>query len=143
VIVVDTSVVIAFMDRRDQDHEAVSRWLDTNVDELVTTPLAVAEMDHLAARYGGAAGARALRRDLEAGAYGVEWWGGAVEEAVGIAERYASLGLGLTDASLVALAARVGTTRIATLDERHFRSVAPAGGEPAFTLLPADGGQAV
>jgi predicted nucleic acid-binding protein len=96
VIVVDTSVVIAFMDRRDQDHEVVSRWLDTNLDELVTTPLAVAEMDHLAARYGGAARARALRRDLEAGAYGVEWWGGAVEEALRIAERYASLGLGLT-----------------------------------------------
>jgi predicted nucleic acid-binding protein len=46
--------------------------------------------------------------------------------------------IGLADASLLALAARLGTTRIATLDERHFRAVPPLGGEAAFTLLPAD-----
>jgi predicted nucleic acid-binding protein len=42
------------------------------------------------------------------------------------------------DASLVAIAARLGTTDIATLDERHFRTLRPLTGEPAFRLLPAD-----
>ena len=42
------------------------------------------------------------------------------------------------DASLVALAARLGTTSIATFDERHFRAMQPLTGEPAFTLLPVD-----
>ena len=42
------------------------------------------------------------------------------------------------DASLLALAARLSTTRIATLDERHFRVLEPLTREPAFTLLPAD-----
>jgi predicted nucleic acid-binding protein len=47
-------------------------------------------------------------------------------------------GLGLADASLVAIAGRLGTAEIATLDERHFRALRPLTGEPAFRLLPAD-----
>jgi hypothetical protein len=39
---------------------------------------------------------------------------------------------------LLALAARLETTRIATLDERHFRVIRPLTGEAAFTLLPTD-----
>jgi hypothetical protein len=43
----------------------------------------------------------------------------------------------LPDASLVALAGRLRTTRVATLDHRHFRTVTLADGRP-FTVLPAD-----
>jgi uncharacterized protein len=47
--------------------------------------------------------------------------------------------LGLSDASLIALAARLKTTRIATLDERHFRAVRPLTSRArSFTILPAD-----
>jgi uncharacterized protein len=52
-----------------------------------------------------------------------------------LAERYADLGLGGTDASLVAIAERLGIDRIATFDRRHFTVVRPAHVE-AFTLLP-------
>ena len=48
------------------------------------------------------------------------------------------MGLGLADASLVALAERLETISIATLDERHFRSVRPLAAADAFRLLPAD-----
>jgi predicted nucleic acid-binding protein len=57
---------------------------------------------------------------------------------VSTAERYADNGLGLADASLVALAQRLGTIEIATLDERHFRAVQPLAAGKAFRLLPAD-----
>jgi predicted nucleic acid-binding protein len=57
---------------------------------------------------------------------------------VKVAERYADTRLGLADASLVALAGRLGTIDIATLGERHFRAVRPLAGGTAFTLLPAD-----
>ena len=59
-------------------------------------------------------------------------------DSVQIAQRYLDLGVSLTDASLVALAARLETTSIATFDERHFRTIQPLTGEPAFTLLPVD-----
>jgi hypothetical protein len=137
-IVVDTSVVVAFMNATDTWHAEVSEWLDGEAEELATTPMVIAEIDHLVATRGGSAATRGLWTDLAAGAYLVEWWGGAVNAAVRVAERYADSGIGLTDASLVALAERLETVSIATLDERHFRMLRPLTGEAAFRLLPTD-----
>jgi predicted nucleic acid-binding protein len=137
-IVLDTSVVLAFMNRGDRRHEEVAAWVDRLDDDLVTTPLAVAEMDHLVSRSGGQRAAHRLRADLSSGAYAVAWWPEALAETLAVAERHESFPLGLTDASLVALAAHLETTAVATLDERHFRTVRPLGGEAAFTLLPSD-----
>ena len=137
-IVVDTSVILAYMNSRDDRHAEVGTWLEDESDAFVTTPLVIAEADHLVATRGGSSAARALRADLTAGAYLVDWWPGAITAAVRVAERYADSGLGLTDASLVVLAERAGTTDIATLDERHFRAVRPLGGGDAFRLMPRD-----
>jgi uncharacterized protein len=138
-IVFDTSVVLAFMYRDDRNHERVREWMEGVSDGLCTTPLVLAELDYLIAKQGGSAAARALRTNFESGAYAVGWWRSALQETIEIARRYESIELGLTDASLVALAAHFETTRIATLDERHFRAVRPASGDAErFTLLPAD-----
>ena len=59
-------------------------------------------------------------------------------EAAGVVERYSDLRIGLADASIVVLAAKYGTTRVLTLDERHFRAMRPLHAD-AFTILPADG----
>lgn len=48
---------------------------------------------------------------------------------------YDDLPLGTTDASVIALAERLGVDEIATLDQRHFRVVRP-GHVDALTLLP-------
>ena len=52
-----------------------------------------------------------------------------------LVERYDDLGLGTTDASVIALAERRECPRIATLDEAHFRVVRPKR-VAAFELLP-------
>ncbi len=141
-IVLDTSVVLAFMDRRDADHELVREWMDELEDELVSTPLILAELDHLVSRQGGASAAMALRDDFKRGAYQLEWWPSALRETIDVAERWASIELGLADASLVALAAHVKTTDIATLDERRFRALRPMNDKhDAFKLLPYDSRQ--
>lgn len=137
-IVVDTSVVYALLDRRDGRHDEAAAWYLRAVPELATTPLILAEIDHLANTRAGVVAASAFRRDVAAGAYSVEWWSSAAAESVEIAEQYRDLGLGLADASLVALAARLIGTTIATFDERHFRAVSPRSGSGSFTLLPAD-----
>ncbi len=137
-IVVDTSIVVAYMNAGDNFHATVAGWLDGADDDLATTPLIIAEVDHLVGARGGPTARRALHRDLAAGAYLVEWWPGAITSVVKIAERYADTGLGLADASLVALAERLGTIDIATLDERHFRAVRPQAVGKAFRLLPTD-----
>jgi predicted nucleic acid-binding protein len=97
VIVVDTSAILAYMNSADAHHAEVSAWLEAEQDELATTPLIVAEADHLVAARGGPAALSALRADLAAGAYLVEWWPGAIGAAVRVAERYADMGLGLSD----------------------------------------------
>lgn len=135
-IVLDTSVVVAFMNFGDDDHERVAKWMEASEEEFLTTPLIVAEIDHLVSRAGGSNAARAFYDDLASGAYLVEWWPEAVAETVTAAKKYQAIGL--ADASLLALAARFDTSRIATLDERHFRTLRPLTGEAAFTLLPAD-----
>jgi hypothetical protein len=43
-----------------------------------------------------------------------------------LVDRYQNLPLGGTDASLIAVAERLGATRIATLDRAHFSIVRPA-----------------
>jgi predicted nucleic acid-binding protein len=133
-VVLDTSVVLALMRARDADHERVRDWVAELDEDLVTSPLAVAEMDHHAAALGPDF-SRGLWGDIDSGAYAVRWWADAMTETIEIARRHPEIGL--TDASLVALAARLRTDRIATLDLHHFRSLTTADGN-GFVLLPAD-----
>jgi uncharacterized protein len=137
-IVLDTSVIYALLDAGDTRHRQALAWYDALDEELVTTPLVLAEADHLAMTRGGSRAVRAFRADVRSGAYLVDWWPTAAREAAELADRYADLGISLTDASLVVLAARVGVSTIATFDERHFRAIRPLAVADAFRLLPLD-----
>ena len=137
-IIADTSVIFALLDGSDADHQRVAAWYQAADPTFVTTPLVLAEVDHLAGARAGAAAQRAWRADLSAGAYAIEWWHDAAKSSAAIADQYQDLGIGLTDASLVALGERLGTVDVATLDERHFRAIRPRRGGAAFRLLPAD-----
>jgi uncharacterized protein len=131
-VVLDTGVVVALYDLSDENHAHARAWYDAFDDDLVTTPLALAEMDHLVAR---ARARDTLWSDLERGAFAVRWWADGTTDALSVARRHP--GMDLTDASLVALAARLRTDRIATFDHRHFRAFVTAEGAP-FVVLPAD-----
>jgi predicted nucleic acid-binding protein len=133
-LVVDTSVVVAALNAADAHHAAVRDWLTTVDEDIFTSPLAVAEMDRVVGLHGGLDAQRALWHDLEAGVYTVRWWADGVTDTLDAVRRG---GIGMTDASLVALAARLRTRRIATLDHHHFRTLQTRDGQP-FVLLPAD-----
>lgn len=137
-IVVDTSVIYAMLDRRDGWHTPVVDWYRKTRPSFATTPLVTAEVDHLAGARLGAAAQQAWRNDLAAGVYLIEWWPTAPGDIVDVATHYRDLGIGITDASLVSLAARLETVDIATLDERHFRAIRPLTGGDSFRLFPID-----
>lgn len=137
-IVVDTSLIYALLDRNDANHRQAATWYRGATPPMATTPLILAEVDHLAGARAGRPAQEAWRRDLAAGVYDVTWWSGAERRAAEIAERYSDLGVGLADASLVALAERLNTSEIATFDERHFRAMRPESAARAFRLLPID-----
>jgi uncharacterized protein len=61
------------------------------------------------------------------------------EDYVRVAElmdRYSDLDLGFVDASVIAVAERLGEKKIATLDRRHFSVVRPRHVD-SFELIPA------
>jgi predicted nucleic acid-binding protein len=134
--IADTSGFLALISADEDDHDGVARWYETELGPLFTTPLALAEMDRMFRRWAGERGGLILRTNLGAGTLQVRWWPDALDVMLRVTRRRPDIGL--TDASLVALAEHLGTTRIATLDERHFRTLKPLTGESAFTLLPAD-----
>ena len=133
-VVADTSFILAVVRVRDENHVAALSWMEEVDEELITSPLALAELDHMVPRLSGEKAQQALRGDFETGVYGVRWWADALSETLAIARRRPYLGL--VDASLVALSGRLRTNRIATFDQ-HFRSVLTPDGEP-FVVLPAD-----
>jgi uncharacterized protein len=96
VIVVDTSAVLALLRARDEHHAEARELFNSVDDDLLTSPLAAAEMDYMATRYARPEALQALWHDLEAGAYLVSWWAEAMGESVAIARKHSSLGL--TDA---------------------------------------------
>lgn len=136
-IVADTSGLLAAFDRREPRHTQAADVLRSEV-AVVVSPYVVAELGHLlGTRIGPAAEARAMT-ELAGGGYELSCLeGDDLRRAVGVMERYDDLDVGITDASLVVLAERHGTTVILTLDERHFRVLRPLQGG-SFTLLPAD-----
>lgn len=98
--------------------------------------MVVAESGWLIERQLGAAAEAAFYRSVAAGELTVEDladvdWPRIAE----LVETYADLGLGGTDASVVAIAERLNITTIATLDLRDFTVVRPRHVD-AFTLLP-------
>ncbi len=80
----------------------------------------------------------AFLQDLANGAYGqlLDITSADLRRMSQLVSQYGDLPLGGTDASLVAVAERVDSSEIATVDHRHFSVVRPRH-TPSFTLLPA------
>ncbi len=141
-IVLDTSGLLAALDADQRQHRAARGALQADPGPLLLSPLVLAELDYLLLTRVGSVAERALLGEIAAGVYDlVAFDADDVAEAATLIDGYQELRLGLADASVAVVAGRARTTRVLTLDERHFRAVRPLWGE-AFTLLPADGGDA-
>jgi hypothetical protein len=136
VLVVDTSALVAAADSHDPDHAACLTLLEDDDGPLVTTPMVIAEAAYMLHRQLGPDAEAALYTSILDGTLFVEpLTTGDWERIRDLVVTYADLGLGGTDASLVAITERLVVTRIATLDHRHFRVVGPHHVD-AFELLP-------
>jgi predicted nucleic acid-binding protein len=139
VIVVDTSGLLAAIDADQRDHGAALRAFQDDPGPFLLSPFVLAELDHLLLARVSAWAEHALLEEVAGGAYElVPFDADDVAAAVAVIDRYHELSIGLADASVAVVAARARTTRLLTLDERHFRPMRPLWGE-AFSLLPADG----
>lgn len=135
-LIVDTGPLVATADRSDPDHAVCLALLEAHPGPLVTTPIVATEAGWLIRRELGSPAETAFYRSIVDGEILVEElstadWARIAE----LVEVYADLGLDAADASVVAVAERLGQTTIATLDHRDFRVVRPAHCE-AFDLVP-------
>jgi predicted nucleic acid-binding protein len=138
VILLDTSGLLAAIDRSQRQHSEAVQALRAAPPPWILSPFVLAELDYLLATRVGGAEERALLDEVARGVYRLECLEpDEIADAERIIGRYPKLGVGLADASIVVLAARFGTRDVLTLDERHFRTIRPAGGR-TFRLLPAD-----
>ena len=134
-MITDTGVVYASMDRSDPRHAACIELLQRTGDPLRVPAPVLVELDWL----GDARGVPVLDATLasvESGA--IEVIDLASADYVRIRElcrQYDDLGLGIVDASIIAIAERLEQDTIATLDRRHFSVVQPLHID-AFTLVP-------
>ncbi|MGH8884684.1 MAG: type II toxin-antitoxin system VapC family toxin [Egibacteraceae bacterium] len=137
-LIVDASALYAGTDANDPNHQVVAALLRTE-GPLVTSEAVAAEADHLVLTRLGIDVELQFLDDLAEGALAVECLGRSeLRLARDVARQYRDLQLGLGDASLIVLAHRLGTRRVASFDHRCFRMVKPLQGG-TFTVLPADG----
>src|SRR6266516_4441973 len=134
-LIADTSALFAAMTDTHPQGEAIRRQIASTTTAPVVSPLVLAELDYLVATRIGAKASLTVIDELTSGAYDVaDIAVNDVKAARSVIARYLDLNLGLTDAVNVVLADRYGTDAILTLDQRHFRTVAPLTTRyPAFT----------
>src|SRR5262249_8818225 len=114
------------------------RWLPSVRGPLIVPPPVIAEACYLIGRH---LGPRAEAAFLDAFGPGQVFTLGTLLEPdltrmAALVRQYGDLPLGGTDAAVIAIAERLGATKIATIDRRHFTIVRPRPTRP-FTLLPA------
>ena len=137
-LILDAAPLVASADAKEPKLEALLRIRDEEEGPLVLPAPVAAEVDYLLGVRFGEAARRAFLNDLAAQRYEVACLEpGDYRSVAELDARYADLGLGLADCSVVVLAERYETRRLLSFDERHFRAVTPLQGG-SFTLLPAD-----
>jgi uncharacterized protein len=137
-IVVDTSALLAAFDAAEADHGAVASAIRASRPPRLVSPLVLAELDHLLSRRVGLDARLDGLDEFVEGAYALASFNRRdLLLARDVMRAYRDLDVGLTDASIVAIALREGVRDVLTLDQRHFRTLPGPNGEP-FRLLPAD-----
>ncbi len=135
-VIVDTGVLLAAADTDDADSGRCSELLRAHRGELWAPAPVIPETSWQIERNLGPASEAAFLRlitgeHLRVIDLTLTDWGRCID----LIGTYADLGLGLVDASVIAVAERLGVTTIATLNRRDFAVVRPAHCN-AFELIP-------
>jgi uncharacterized protein len=136
VIVCDTGVLVGSVDADDAHHDECTAIFAEHGDDLVVPASVLIESCWLLNRYVSPDREVAVLQAVASGDLVVDPLETAdYRRAAELLTTYRDLRLGVVDATVVALAERLGVAEIATIDRRDFTVVRPAHID-AFTLLP-------
>ena len=125
-LILDTGLLYASLDRSDQDHAACRALIEHAEEPLVIPAPVLVEVDYRIGRRLTPGALVALLADIESGANRVEGLQPADYTRVGeLCDRYADADIGFVDAAVFAIVERLGESRLATLDRRHFSLLRP------------------
>jgi predicted nucleic acid-binding protein len=135
-LVLDTSVSVALLVREDPDHERCVDVVGDIDEELVVPGPTLVEIDFWLRKYRAVRGWQRFVDEIADGRYRLHSGDERdVQRAAALEVEYADLGLGFVDASVIATCEKLGETKVATLDRRHFSVIRPRHCD-ALTLLP-------
>jgi hypothetical protein len=122
--------------QRDPDHDACVALFEQALSPFVIPELVITEAAHLVGRIVGPSAAASFIRELANAAVSFHCSDSRdLHRMAELMDTYADLLLGAVDAAVIATAERLGASKIATLDRRHFHIVRPAH-VTAFELIP-------
>jgi len=136
-LILDTGPLYASLDRSDADHRPCRALIESADEPLVIPGPVLVEVDYWIGQRLHAGVLIALLADIEAGAYIVADL--AAQDYARVRElcdRYADADIGFVDAAVLAIVERLGESKLATLDRRHFSLLRPRHRE-SIDLLPA------
>ena len=131
-LVLDTSAVLAFLNRADAGHARVRSVLLEEREPLVVPVGIMAEIGYLVETRLGQRVLSLFLQDVAKGNFALDCGLEDISRIRELVERYADMSLGYADAVVIACAERSGL-RIASLDRRHLNVV---NREIHFELLP-------
>lgn len=138
-IVCDTGPLVALSNEKDEHYFAANnlfRDMFLTNDEIVLPATVLAEVCYWLNEHGGPDVEAAFLDSVADGTFTlVDLTTEDVERMAELVRQFSSFPLGGTDASVVAVAERLGAREIATFDRRHFPSITPKDGG-YFRLLP-------
>lgn len=139
-IVADTGPFVAIIDADDADHQRCVDWYSRLQEPLIIPAPIITEICYMIGRVDAVQAFRAEAAFLREIAQSPRLQIACLEDRdllrmANLVEKYGDFPLGGADASVIAVAERLGITKIATLDVRHFGVVRPKH-VSAFTLLP-------
>lgn len=136
-LILDTGPLYAALDRSDQDHAACRGLVEAADEPLVIPAPVLVELDYWIHRRLNPGVLVALLADIEAGAYVIADLTHPDHTRVReLCDRYADADIGFVDAAVLAIVERLGESKLATLDRRHFGLLRPRHRE-SIDLLPA------
>ncbi|MGI5222594.1 type II toxin-antitoxin system VapC family toxin [Nocardia sp. CA-290969] len=125
-LVCDTGPLVAVLNERDKYHDASVALFDEFNGDLVVPSLIVTEVCYLAqTQIGPHAETRFLDSIVEGELIIEELTAADWQRVAALAHQYAGFPLGAADASVIAVAERLGVKRIASIDHRHMHAVRP------------------
>jgi predicted nucleic acid-binding protein len=133
----DTGAVYALIDQSDAWHASILNWWRKATDTILLPVTVLPEVSYLLRNRIGPAAEEAFLSSVASGEFFVEPLDTIPDtrRASSLIAAHRDSGLGFVDATIVAMAERLGVTEILTTDRSHFSTVQPAH-VPEFTLIP-------